>query len=191
MRAWKARFEEKLNALAEAGKVYDIGGGAVRIDASRFRKGYVNVDVDASYKPDIVADVQALPFADGSIDAALCISLLEHVERPDLAVAELHRTLKPGGLIFVTVPFIWPYHAAPGHYQDYWRFSRDALNALFRRFSEVEIVPMGGYLSAFVNFVPSFLKLGRALRPIGFWFDEKLGLDRRSTAPAFFVFAKK
>jgi ubiquinone/menaquinone biosynthesis C-methylase UbiE len=44
-----------------------------------------------------VADATALPFADGSFDAALSFLMLHHVPRRDRALAELVRVLRPGG----------------------------------------------------------------------------------------------
>lgn len=50
-----------------------------------------------------VADVQALPFEDGSFDVAVAAWMLYHVPELDLAVAELARVLRPGGrLVSVT-----------------------------------------------------------------------------------------
>jgi SAM-dependent methyltransferase len=44
-----------------------------------------------------VADVQALPFADGSFDVAVAAWMLYHVPDLDRAVSELARVLRPGG----------------------------------------------------------------------------------------------
>jgi arsenite methyltransferase len=42
-------------------------------------------------------DVAALPYLDGSFDAAVCTQVYEYVPDIDRALAELHRVLKPGG----------------------------------------------------------------------------------------------
>lgn len=52
----------------------------------------------------LVADVQALPFADGAFDCAVAAWMLYHVPDVDRAVAELARILRPGGrLVAATV----------------------------------------------------------------------------------------
>jgi ubiquinone/menaquinone biosynthesis C-methylase UbiE len=43
------------------------------------------------------ADVEHLPFADGTFDAVICSFALGHFPRPEAAVAECVRTLNPGG----------------------------------------------------------------------------------------------
>ncbi|MGW4808295.1 class I SAM-dependent methyltransferase [Kitasatospora sp. NPDC004272] len=52
-----------------------------------------------------------LPFPDESFDAVVGNFVINHVGRPDAAVAELLRVLRPGGRIALTV---WANPAAPG-----------------------------------------------------------------------------
>jgi hypothetical protein len=52
----------------------------------------------------LIADAIAMPLAAKSVDAALCIHTLEHIESDHLAIAELYRVLKPGGWAIVSVP---------------------------------------------------------------------------------------
>ncbi|CAH2602142.1 Methyltransferase domain-containing protein [Rhodovastum atsumiense] len=47
------------------------------------------------------ADLCALPFAEASFDHAFVCFVLEHLPRPDLALAELRRVLRPGGSLTV------------------------------------------------------------------------------------------
>lgn len=47
------------------------------------------------------ADATALPFADGEFDLAGSMRTLHHVPRPELAVAELVRVTRPGGIVLV------------------------------------------------------------------------------------------
>lgn len=49
-----------------------------------------------------------LPFADESIDHVLCSEVLEHLPQYCGALDEIHRVLKPGGSLAVSVPRAWP-----------------------------------------------------------------------------------
>lgn len=45
-----------------------------------------------------------LPYTDGSFDAALLIGILDHLATPHPVAAELHRILRPGGVLLATAP---------------------------------------------------------------------------------------
>ncbi len=49
-------------------------------------------------------DIEALTFADESFDLVITQDVFEHVLRPDLAMAEVARVLRPGGAHVFTVP---------------------------------------------------------------------------------------
>jgi SAM-dependent methyltransferase len=77
--------------------------------------------------------------AENSLDAILCTEVLEHCEEPWRAVRQMHWALKPGGLLLVTSPFVWPYHGIPDEYPDYWRFTHEGWRLLLRWFADVKI----------------------------------------------------
>jgi SAM-dependent methyltransferase len=52
-------------------------------------------------------DIQRLPHADGEWDYAMLNEVLEHVPDDVAGVREVHRILKPGGLLFVFSPNRW------------------------------------------------------------------------------------
>gem|GEM_PF-4658377 len=45
----------------------------------------------------------ALPLADSIMSSVVCISVLEHLENPEAAIREMHRVLRPGGVLVLTV----------------------------------------------------------------------------------------
>ena len=53
-------------------------------------------------------DATCLPFPDQSFQRVIASEVLEHVDSDDLALAELARILRPGGVLAVTVPAWFP-----------------------------------------------------------------------------------
>lgn len=77
--------------------------GAGKLDV---REGYVNLDMTAYPNIDIVWDLNKLPlpFEDNQFDEILAYSILEHINNFIPLVMELHRILKPGGMIKIRTP---------------------------------------------------------------------------------------
>jgi len=65
---------------------------------------------------DIICDITAIPVPNSSFDFILCTEVLEHIFKPHSAINELVRVLKPGGEMFVTVPFASIPHQLPYFY---------------------------------------------------------------------------
>jgi SAM-dependent methyltransferase len=101
--------------------VANVGGGT-----RRYGPNVVNIDVEPLPGVDVVGVAEQLPFADGSCDGAVLQAVLEHVRSADLTLRELHRVLKPGGPLFIEVPFMQGYHPSPG---DYRRYTEQGLRA--------------------------------------------------------------
>jgi ubiquinone/menaquinone biosynthesis C-methylase UbiE len=70
--------------------------------------------------------VYAIDYEEDRFDACLALSLLEHLEEPELAMAEIRRVVKPHGLVLVQVPFAFPIHGYPN---DFWRWTEEGLNS--------------------------------------------------------------
>jgi hypothetical protein len=66
------------------------------------------------------------------------------VENPILAVSECKRVLKKGGKGIFYVPFLYYYHAEVGYYGDFWRFTADTCDYLFKDMSVYEKVAVRG-----------------------------------------------
>lgn len=89
--------------LSEAAKCVEIGCG--RGAFQELVADYTGVDLSDSVarylrKPFVRASATELPFADSSFDGAWTIWVFEHVPDPELAMTELRRVLKPGGVLF-------------------------------------------------------------------------------------------
>lgn len=65
---------------------------------------YVTGDVEMAPLVDQRVDITSIPFEDGCFDWVLCSHVLEHVPRDDLALAEIRRVLKPGGVALLQHP---------------------------------------------------------------------------------------
>ena len=156
-------FDKKIREIAKEKIILDIGGGGrFQKELARYEKYFVNsdyktLDISTKHRPDIVGDVHNLPFRDNSVDAIICKAVLEHTHDPFRAVSEIYRILKPRGKCFVYVPFLYPYHASRTDYKDYYRYTKDGVEHLFRNFSKIEICSVRGYFETMVNLLPSKL----------------------------------
>ena len=173
MYSWDKFFKEKITKIfTEKETIIDIGGG-LRISkkqGNRFQKDrewivplaenkdYKIMDPVSDYSPDIIGDIHDLPLEDDSIDAIICMAVLEHVENPFQAVREIRRVLKPDGYCFIYIPFLFYYHAEKGYYKDFWRFTKDGVEELCKDFSSVEVQNVRGAFGTWVKLSP----LGRA-----------------------------
>jgi SAM-dependent methyltransferase len=126
-------------------KVLIIGGGARGAGTKALYEAdgieIVGTDVYASDVVDIIADAHRLPFCDSAFDGVWIQAVLEHVLDPRQAVAEIHRVLKPGGLLYAETPFMQQVHE--GAY-DFTRFTRNGHRWLFRQFEEIGSGNTGG-----------------------------------------------
>ena len=66
------------------------------------------VEPGASHKGVRCENLESLTFANDTFDLVISSDIFEHVRKPYLAFAEIHRVLKPGGWHIFTVPLSWP-----------------------------------------------------------------------------------
>ncbi|MEK9131677.1 MAG: class I SAM-dependent methyltransferase [Patescibacteria group bacterium] len=128
------RLELFLVKYRSVDKILDVGSGGSSYH--RFFPNRITVDIDPGRKPSIVADVHDLPFADNEFSIVLCTEVLEHTKDPRLAVGEMMRVLKKGGILILTTRFVYPLHDTP---HDYWRFTKYGLQELFKQWTILEI----------------------------------------------------
>ncbi len=103
--------------------------------------------------PDIICDICSdITGLEKKYNKIICIAILEHVYNPSAAVINLKNMLKDNGIIYGYVPYLYQYHAPNDlKFQDYFRFSKDALAYLFKDFKDVELFPIRGRISAPFN----------------------------------------
>ena len=131
-------------------RLLDAGAGEGRYAAYFNRQRYCGVDLGVgdprwNYAGlDVVADLTALPFRQGTFHAAIHIVTLEHLREPACALAEIGRALENGGSLLIVVPHEWEVHQAP---HDFFRFTRYGLVYLVEKAGlvPVEVQAVGGY----------------------------------------------
>jgi SAM-dependent methyltransferase len=119
--ALRARLAAALAYIGDGpGEILDAGMGPGRLCRELDRRGWTVYGVDASadmvgftaarlphaHKRFLQCDVERLPFADASFDAAVATGVLEYSTVP-VALRELARVLRPGGLAVVSYPKTW------------------------------------------------------------------------------------
>jgi SAM-dependent methyltransferase len=67
---------------------------------------------------------EALPFENESFDLVTALDVIEHVQHDDMALSEMARVLRPGGIAVITVPafmFLWSGHDEALHHKRRYR----------------------------------------------------------------------
>ena len=175
------KFAEMLLAISTKPKVLVLGGATLGAGLDEILKHesieFIESDVYLSPRTALVCDAHQIPFEEGTFDGVIAQAVLEHVADPAACVEEIHRALKPQGLVFSDTPFMQQVHAA-GH--DFSRFTHVGHRRLFRKFHEVASgVTCGPGMAlawAYQYFLLSFVQstVARALavafaRLTGFW----------------------
>lgn len=195
MTPWEKFFDDKIKLVALEKNILDIGGGfKQQKDLDKYKDLFKNshyqvLDIDGTYQPDIVGDIQNLSaIKDASYDAVICKAVLEHVANPILAVAEIYRILKKGGKCLVYTPFLYSYHACPDRYKDYYRFTLDGIKWLFGKFSQIDYVPVRGRFETMIYLLPLKI-LRKVLSPGARIIDVFFKTEKQSSG--YFIFLVK
>lgn len=124
---------------------------------------YATVHTIYGTHPDVYGDACRLPLRNGCMDAVMLFEVLEHVPDPRDALAEISRVLRPGGMLLLSVPFMYPIHNAPF---DFHRFTRYALrHSLQQHGFEIESISPRLH-SMEVGGLTTSLALGDAARQV-------------------------
>ncbi len=145
-------WKDDLNkAIKENKKVINIGAGQYHIEGT--------VSIDPFYEKEDEAHIKAygenLPFKDNSLDFVICSAVLEHVKEPQKIIDEIYRVLRNGGRMYVDIPLIYPFHAAPS---DYCRMTIIGLEAMCEKFEKIESGMCLGPNSALAQFLVTYIQ---------------------------------
>lgn len=151
------------------GKLLDVGCGKMPyknyINANSSIASYEGLDIDNALeydknsKPDFHWDGVKMPFLDNSYDTIFATEVFEHC--PDLSVilSEINRVIAPNGILFFTVPFLWPLHEVPN---DAYRFTPFTLKRELENngFTDIEIKATGGWHASLAQMLGLWVKRG-------------------------------
>lgn len=168
-----AAFREVIPSFS--GQVLDLGCGFMPyrrlVESNSNVDKYTGVDlagsaIYGSVRPDITWDGSKIPLDDGSMDCVIATEFLEHHSEPQLVLGEIHRVLKPSGLLFATVPFIWNLHEIP---HDEYRYTPYSIDRLLNSagFSDVKVTGLGGWNAAMAQMMGlwvTFVKMPQIIR---------------------------
>lgn len=137
---------------------------------------YIGIDVENSIyhnsvKPDLYWDGVNIPMEDSSCDYVIATEFFEHYYDINHILKEIMRVLKKDGILFFTVPSIWPIHEAP---YDYHRFTPFSLEKYFNiaKFSSWKIGSLGGFYVCLAII-------------LSFWFEKKSSYVQWIIKPLF------
>lgn len=128
------------------GPVYEVG--SYQVQPAHFSdmrplfpgQAYIGLDVRPGPGVDAIVDIHEPPIQDDMAGVVLCLDALEHIERPWAAVEQMHRILRPGGVLVLATVFNFEMHDRP----DFWRFTPAGLEVLMRSFAWVYTGQTGG-----------------------------------------------
>ena len=120
------------------------------------RADIINIDIFAFKEVDIVADAFDLPIKDHSGDMIINAAMLEHVSNPGKIVLEMHRILKTEEDFFCYLPFMQPFHAAPG---DFHRWTIEGARHCFEIFRQTTVEIGAGPTSGMLWVVQEWLAI--------------------------------
>lgn len=192
-----------LGLLDPGARVVVVGGGA---DQHGLRPLYaspavevIGFDIYGSDLVQFIADAHAIPLGASTVDGVIIQAVLEHVLDPPRVVSEIHRVLKPGGIVYAETAFMQQVHEGP---YDFTRYTESGHRWLFRNFDAIDSATLNGPFSQLVwtldYLTRSLLRsqtagrvVHKVLNPIG-WLDRRVP-SKYSTdvAPAVYFLGRR
>ncbi len=187
-------------------RVVHIGGGPQRNHPLE-----INLNLFPGANIDIVGDAEKLPIADESIDVIISNAVLEHVRDLAAVTSEMNRVLKPGGHVYVEIPFVQHYHTHDGrgvHFEDYRRLTKPGLAEALKFCRRIDsgacvgpvssVVQMANALAKSLWLAPwyqrcvrhAYYSIGNVLVAIDEWLPDHV-IERSTIPSGIYFFGRK
>jgi ubiquinone/menaquinone biosynthesis C-methylase UbiE len=108
------RFRKIVKYIPANSKILDVGcgynGKLLYKIKDKIKAGFgIDISVNQEHRDDKITLIkhnltQPLPFENNSFDVVTSLANLEHLQNPEYSLEEIHRILKPGGLLLLTTP---------------------------------------------------------------------------------------
>jgi SAM-dependent methyltransferase len=111
-----------------SGRMLDFGCGTKPYQRFIDVREYIGLEIksdelhDSGSAADVFYDGNTIPFGDDQFDSVFSSEVFEHVFNLEQILQELHRVLKPGGNMVITLPFVWEEHSVPYDFARYTSF---------------------------------------------------------------------
>ncbi|MGL4909120.1 MAG: class I SAM-dependent methyltransferase [Bacteroidales bacterium] len=159
----KLYFYAKYIPLHTFGNLIDLGCGQVPL--YQIYKPYTLtqtcVDWENSLHKNELLDFncnlnQKLPIKDNTYDTVILSDVLEHIQKPQQLLNDIHRILTTKGVLLLNVPFYYGIHESP---YDYYRYTEFALKDLLTTagFINIQIFHIGGILDVWADITAKLL----------------------------------
>lgn len=119
------------------GTILDVGCGSKPYEyLFKNATQYIGMDIVSSghnhaySKIDIFYDGEKIPFPESHFDAVVSFEVFEHIFNIDVVIKEIHRVLRDGGKLLISVPFAWDEHEIP---YDYFRYTSFGILKLLKK----------------------------------------------------------
>ncbi|MBE9125267.1 MULTISPECIES: class I SAM-dependent methyltransferase [unclassified Coleofasciculus] len=139
------------------GLILDNGCGLRNV----YYDNVVNFEIVDYPTTDVLGIGEKLPFKSDAFDAVFSLNVLEHVKNPFECAEEILRVVKPGGILYVVVPFLQPFHGYPDHY---YNMTSTGLKNLFSEkvqvikcsvpFSGLPVWCLSWFLNSYIHGLP-------------------------------------